>query len=129
MSKLLLLLITTAIMLAKINWIDDIEKARKLSQEKNLPIIAMVSSKTCPSCRYMKKKVLNKENVYNLINKNYIALHLDMKKYKKKLPSSFKGRGLPRFYFSNSNLEVYSQHIGGIRAKKFMKIIEKEKDK
>jgi thioredoxin-related protein len=129
MSKVLAFFIISILALAKVNWTEDVAKAIKLSKDKNLPIITIVTSKTCPSCRYMKRKVLSKENIYNFINTNFIPLKLDMKKYKKKLPTPFKGRGLPRFYFSDSNLEVYSKHIGGIREAKFMKILQKMKDK
>ena len=120
MTKILLCLFLSINIIAKVEWIYDIETAKELSISKNIPIMTMASSKTCPSCRYMKRKVLNKSNVYNFINKNFIPLYMDVKKYKGKIPSSFKGRGLPRFYFSNSDLEVYAQHIGGIREDKFM---------
>ncbi len=128
MMKVFLYLLISISLFAKIEWIYDLDKAKELSESKNIPIMAMMSSKTCPSCRYMKEKVLNQSDVYNFINENFIPLYMDVKKNKKKIPSSFKGRGLPRFYFSNSSLEVYAQHIGGIRASKFMRKIKKIKD-
>lgn len=120
MIKIFIYLFISISIFAKVEWVYDIDEAKELSRSKNKPIMAMASSKTCPSCRYMKRKVLNKSNVYNFINENFIPLHIDVKKYKDKVPASFKGRGLPRFYFSNSSLEVYAKHIGGIRADKFM---------
>ena len=129
MKKTICLFLATMFLFSQVKWIDNINEAKKLSLQKNLAILAMVSSKTCPSCRYMKKQVFTNEKVYKFINKNFIALHLDLEYFRGNIPKSFRGRGLPRFYFSNHSLEVYFKSIGGVRYDSFLKVLQQAKNK
>jgi len=104
-----------------IKW-ENLENAKKISKKTNKPIFLMVTYEYCPECRYVKKVVYKDKDIHNIINNKYIPVVYEFND--PKLPKKFKKWGVPRFYFVNSDFQIYSYHFGGVRIKKMQKILD-----
>lgn len=124
MVKLLLISIISAIsMFASINFEKDYNKALEKSKSENKELLVMISSKTCPECNYMKKHIFTQDEVSNYINKNYVAVDLDIKD--KNIPEQMKFWGIPRFYISNDGDNVIKKKMGGMKKEQFLDFVSK----
>ncbi len=124
MVKLLLISIISAISLfASINFEKDYNKALEKSKSENKELLIMISSKTCPECNYMKKHIFTQDEVSNYINKNYVAVDLDIKD--KNIPEQMKFWGIPRFYISKDGENVLKKKMGGMKKEQFLDFASK----
>jgi len=124
MVKLLLISIISAISLfASINFEKDYNKALEKSKSENKELLVMISSKTCPECNYMKKHIFTQDEVSNYINKNYVAVDLDIKD--KNIPEQMQFWGIPRFYISKDGENVLKKKMGGMKKEQFLDFASK----
>lgn len=107
-----------------INWEKSLEKAKLKSKQNNKPLFIMVTSKACPECRYMKKKVFKDKDIQATINKKYIPFLIQHRD--KNMQDKFKDIPIPRFYFTDKNLDIYAKHIGGMRVSQMQKLLDKK---
>ena len=103
-----------------IKW-QSLEKAQKISKKDNKPIMLMVTYEYCPECRYVKNIVYKDEGIKNIINNKFVPVVYEFND--KKLPKKFKKWGVPRFYFTDSSLDIKGYHLGGLRIKKMNKLL------
>ncbi|WP_421715714.1 thioredoxin family protein [Arcobacter arenosus] len=124
MLRLLLIsFISTLSLFASINFEKDYNKALERLNSENKELLVMVSSKTCPECNYMKKHIFTQDDVANYINKNYVAVDLDIND--KNIPEQMKFWGIPRFYISKDGENVLKKKMGGMKKEQFLDFASK----
>ncbi|TLP39374.1 thioredoxin family protein [Arcobacter arenosus] len=124
MLRLLLIsFISTLSLFASINFEKDYNKALERLNSENKELLVMVSSKTCPECNYMKKHIFTQDEVANYINKNYVAVDLDIND--KNIPEQMKFWGIPRFYISKDGENVLKKKMGGMKKEQFLDFASK----
>lgn len=65
-------------------WLDDFEKAKKLAEEKNVPILAYFSgSDWCGWCKRLDSEVLSKDVFKEFASKNFVLFLADFPSRKK----------------------------------------------
>ncbi|PHR53641.1 MAG: hypothetical protein COA44_15150 [Arcobacter sp.] len=122
MKFLLLLLISMSIYASDISWITSYKEAIQKAQSEDKHILVFMSKEGCKSCQFMNEKVFVDEAVSNYINKNYIALHLDI--HDNDAPKSLQVSVTPVFHFLTSKGEKFKETLyGGKTAPFFIKTI------
>jgi|GEM_PF-1946997 len=97
-----------------------IEKAK---EEKKLILIELVME-SCSYCEKMERFVLSKEDVKNVLEKNYILVKLDI--HKDEIPEFLTSRITPTFYFLNSDgTAILHEVIGAPSKSEFMTLLER----
>jgi thioredoxin-related protein len=120
---LLMSLLTISVFASSINFEKDLASAKQKAVAENKKLMIMYSTPTCPECNYMKKKVLEDEQIVSYVNENFVSLIMDIKEDEKILPYKF--IGIPTFYFVNaSNMELIGKKIGGTREEQFLEIVK-----
>ena len=101
-------------------WTQDLEAAKKLASEKNLPIfLNFTGSDWCGWCIHMDKKVFNTDAWKDYAKENLILVALDFPRKESLVPakyvdrnrelaSKFRVRGFPTYFLVSSDLtETY----------------------
>jgi len=103
-------------------------EALKEAEKSNKLILLYFTAKWCGPCQYMGKYIFTEEEVHNNVNKNYIALTLDVdiEQNKTIYYKYVKGKGIaiPAFFFINSKEEVVKYHHGSLNLNGFKKFID-----
>lgn len=97
----------------EIEWKNSISVAKKASAISKKPIIAFVSSPTCPYCTIMSETTLANESVCELINSKFIPLIvLDGSS---DMPKNSKVRGVPTMLFVDAAEKEIAPRVIGLR--------------
>jgi thioredoxin-related protein len=142
MSIIAVLIICAASVTAGEGWLTDFEKAKKMSAEKNLPILADFSgSDWCGWCVKLDKEVFAKKAFKDYAEKNLILFladfpnrkkqPLEVKKQNEKLSKEYGIRGFPtvllldakgkvigRTGYMRGGPEAYVKHLKELAKKK-----------
>ena len=124
---LLLVLFIASSVFADIKWHgydDAMEIAKK---EKTKIVIIMFEHEGCPACAYMENVVFKDKNIQKIINKNFIAVDVDV--YNDFVPDGMSYIGTPTFYFLTYDKKVLMKIQGAYNIKDFLSILEKVKAK
>lgn len=126
-----LLMIMSSLILAKGDFIfhEDFVSAQAKAKAENKPMIVMIHTAGCPECAYMEEVVFNQPETNAFMKENFITITLDFKTADKDVLKNYRHIGVPHFYFTDSDGKPVSQHIGGTRGDKFLKLLEKAKAK
>ena len=96
----------------------SLEEAKKLSKEKDMPILICFHTEWCWGCQKM-EKVFKDENVKKAMTK-YVLLHVDTD-HDKVTTRKFKVRSIPHHVITDSTEDVKESLIGPRDAKTFEK--------
>ena len=99
----------------EIKWQNSLDAAKKSSAKTKKPIMAFVSSPTCPYCTIMHETTFEDESVCELVNSKFVPLIVldgstDM-------PKNSRVRGVPTIVFVDSNENEIAQKVVGLRNK------------
>ncbi len=97
----------------------DYEKALALAKKENKPIMAVVSTRTCPWCRKMENQTLRDDFINKEIKNYFIPLALD--KDNDGYPKKFKSRVVPTIYFISLDSQKAFYTSFGYKTKKEFK--------
>jgi thioredoxin-related protein len=125
-----MLLITFALWADEIHWQEDYATAVVSAKTTKKPIYVLISAAECPWCAKFEKTTLKDKKVIELLNKNFIAVHL-VRDFDT-IPQKFKQRPVPRHYFVSSKGNMLSEDIGYVEADVFadeLQTILKERTK
>lgn len=117
MKKILLLLLFVSTLFSDIRWADDLDDAIELAQKEHKKVMVMLSRRGCSACEYMKGVVFEDKNFMKSFNKNYIAVHVDVKE--DFVPEGLEYFATPTFYFFNENEKVIERINGASNSKSF----------
>lgn len=112
----LILFLIGSVFAVELNWLHDFEEAKKVAKQKNLPIMIMYTTQSCPECEYMKKKVFQDEQISRKLEVSFVLVLLDI--HKDKLPFEF--IGVPTFFFTKPDGTLIDKKVGGSREKAFL---------
>lgn len=105
----------------------DFDSGLKEAQKEDKMIMLMIHTKGCPECAYMKEVVFTQDATSKFMNDNFINVALDFKT--DKIPSKFIRIGVPTFYITDKDGNIITQQIGATRGNRFLKILERAKEK
>jgi thioredoxin-related protein len=83
----------------------------------------IASTKSCPWCRKLERQTLTRDNINNIIQKNFVPLAVDqdLKNY----PKKYEVKVVPTVYFINPKDESVIKKVLGYKNKKeFSKILD-----
>ena len=125
MKKLLLIaLLALQANAGAIFWNDSYKDALEDAQEENKPMLLFMTQAGCSGCKYMEEVVFEDKAVSDYVEKNYIAVHLDI--YDNDAPKNLQVRVTPVFHFLDKNGKKFKETLmGGKTAPFFIKIIQK----
>ena len=116
--KLLGALLLSALTLsAEVNWASSYEHAQITAQKENKLLMVMLSKENCDACWYMENIVFDNQDILKMIEKKFIALHVDVNK--NKIPANMPYIGTPTFYFINSEGKEVGKLEGAVTIKEF----------
>ncbi len=107
----------------KMNYETIYEKALERAIKENKSIMMIASTKSCPWCRKLERQTLKRENINNIIQKNFVPLAVDqdLKNY----PKKYEVKVVPTVYFINpKNESVIKKVLGYKNKKEFSKILD-----
>ncbi|MCS7204818.1 MAG: thioredoxin family protein [Leptospiraceae bacterium] len=100
--KLYLIFFLTSTLLAKPNWISDLEKAKELAQKEKKPIFVDFYSKTCHYCKVIEKEIYHSKEFQKFLNR-FVFVLIDGDKHPE-IPDRFHVHGYPTVIIFDSNL-------------------------
>ncbi|MEA1983148.1 MAG: thioredoxin fold domain-containing protein [Campylobacterota bacterium] len=122
MKKLLLLLMLTFVSLfGETKW-GDLFDGYDEAKSQNKRVMIMLSMKGCPGCEYMKGVVFEDKAVAASLEKNFIAIELDV--HSDFVPEELEYFATPTFYFLDADENILKRLNGGENAQKFIKTLE-----
>ena len=95
-------------------WLTDVDTAKKLSAEKKLPILVLISGpEWCPPCRALERTVINERSFQSFVKANAVGLFINLprgnttRELKQTLQKfSFFQNQVPAYALVDSNLKV-----------------------
>jgi len=114
-------------MFADIKWHgydDAMEIAKK---QKTKIVMVMLEHEHCSACAYMENVVFEDKDMQKIINKDFIAVDVDV--YNDFVPDGMSYIGTPTFYFLTYNEKVLMKIQGAYNIKDFLHILKKVKAK
>ena len=129
MKKIFLsLLLVSVSLFAEINFIDDYEEGVARAQKENKMIMLVFTGANCHVCNMMKADVFPDKEIAAYVNKNFVAIELDVEMDDKQ---GFDVFGTPTFYFLDSSAKkTIEVKVGGSNVMGFMKklhqVVEKK---
>lgn len=125
MKKLLFItLLLLQVNAGTVFWNDSYKDALEEAQESHKPILVFMSQAGCHACQYMEDVVFEDKAVSDYVEKNYVAVHLDI--YDNDAPKELQVRVTPVFHFLDSTGKKFKPSLmGGKTAPFFIKIIQK----
>jgi thioredoxin-related protein len=105
----------------------DYNQALQKAKSENKLLLLYFTAKWCSPCQYMNKYIFTDEEIHNSVNRDFIALKLDVDKGNNKeiyfKYNSEKGVSIPKFIFINHKEEVIKRHDGSMKLNQFKKFI------
>ncbi len=101
----------------------DYDKALEKAKEVKKPIMLVLGTKTCPWCRKLERQTLKKEDINDIVLKNFIPLILD--RDDGDYPMEFVAKVVPTVIFINEKDEKQFEISYGYKNKKvFQTVLE-----
>lgn len=125
---LLLILLISGMFASSSKFIEEMgyetvyKKALQKAKKENKSLMMIASTKSCPWCRKLERQTLKRDNINEIIQKNFIALAVDqdLENY----PKKYEVKVVPTIYFINPNDESVKKRVLGYKNKKeFAKIL------
>ncbi len=128
MNKILLLvLFLVSSAFADIKWHGYEEGIALAKKDKTKIVMVMFEHEDCPACAYMENVVFEDANMQKVINKDFIAVDIDV--YNDFIPEGMSYIGTPTFYFLTYDEKVLFKTQGAYNMKDFSGILKKTKSK
>jgi len=113
MKKLFgLLFLTISLFADNLIWTHNMAEAVKFSKDTNKPIMMMYTASWCGECDKMKNKVFKDKKVNKYLKDNFVLLTYDVEADMESLPDGFSFRGVPTFFFINSDKKLIKKVEG-----------------
>ena len=109
---------------ADLQWVDY-DDALEMAEKNDKIIMVMLSRRGCPACEYMEDIVFTNKNVLKVLNKDFIAVHVDI--HFGFVPEGLTYIGTPTFHFVDKSEKKLGRLDGGKNAKSFMDKLEEVK--
>ena len=117
MKKIFLLLVLLSSMVfAELKWVDY-DDALELAEKENKIVMVMLSRVGCMGCEYMEDIVFKDKNILKQLDKDFIAVHVDIQE--DFVPDGLTYIGTPTFHFVNKDEKQLDRIDGGVNAKDF----------
>ena len=89
---------------------------------KERPVFIMLSKKGCQGCEYMHDVVYKNAKVSDYINKNFIAVEIDV--YDEDVPDILEYFATPTLYFLDKNEKIIQRINGGQKVDELLKTLQ-----
>lgn len=121
MKSLITLCFIASCALAQINWAPSYDSALSTAKKEHKNVMLMFSKHECPACDYMENVVFQESSIADVINKDFIPLHIDI--HTDKVPSGLEYIGTPTFYFLSPTGAKLKRQDGAENVTNFMEIL------
>ena len=95
----------------------NIFDAYDVAKEEDKPLLVMLSKKECPACQYMNNVVFKDKEISSYINKNFIAVEIDV--YDEAVPEELEYFATPTLYFQDGDEKIL-RRINGVQKQEEM---------
>ncbi len=135
MKKLLLLLSILFLIIAgvgslfaqeSINWVDSYDEGYELAYKTNKDVIVFITAPTwCSWCQWMDENVLNKKEIIDMVNENFIPIKILDKIDGERNPDLDKisFSGYPTLLFTDPNKKVYAS-VNAVEVDRFLELCD-----
>lgn len=121
---LLLVLMSVWLYAADVSWYTSYVKAAEAAKSEGKPMLVFMNKPGCGSCEYMKENVFTDAAVVDFLQKNYIAVSLDI--HGNDAPAELQMNVTPVFHFLQSDgNKAQETLVGGKTAPFFLKLLKK----
>ncbi len=116
--------------IAEIKWEKDLESAKKIAKEKNLPIMIDVYTDWCTWCKELDEKTYKNKEVVKL-SKKFVSLKINPETSEEgaKLAQQYSVQGFPTILFINADGFVLENVSGYVEGTNFLPFMNKAIDK
>ena len=126
MKYIIIVLALISTLSAEFDWPSDYDVALESAKAEKKDIYLLIGSEYCPWCEKFEKRVLEKKEVVDKLEKDFVLLYLsrdidDIPEHLEKTP-------LPRHYFLTENGEIIYTTIGYRGVEAFYEIIDEVKE-
>ena len=126
MKYIIIVLALISTLSAEFDWPSDYDVALESAKAEKKDIYLLIVSEYCPWCEKFEKRVLEKKEVVDKLEKDFVLLYLsrdidDIPEHLEKTP-------LPRHYFLTQNGEIIYTTIGYRGVEAFYEIIDEVKE-
>ena len=125
--------IITSIVLAvtlfgfELGWSDDYDAALVKAKQEHKPVYILITSETCGWCRKFEKTTLQKPEVKQRLQKEFITVHLS--RDLNFVPKVFQTSPVPRHYFVDENGKILYNSLGYRKKDVFNSFMDNAKEK
>lgn len=106
---------------ADIRWVDMFD-AYDIAKSEHKTVMIMLSREGCPGCEYMTDIVFENKEVMEKFNKNFIAVHLDIKR--DFIPDYLSYFATPTLFFLTADQKILKKSVGAQKMKKFIETLD-----
>ena len=119
---ILILLLSSLLFSAELNWLHDYDKALVEAKKENKDVYIFIGADVCRFCDLFKKVTLSKKEVIETLKEDYVLVYLSRDRHK--IPKNFAIRGVPRHYFLTSDGEIIHEDMGSREPAGFYSILD-----
>lgn len=109
----------------EVKWAKSYQSALAQGQKEQKNVMVMLSKEGCPACQYMEDVVFEEKVVQDTINRDFVAVHLDV--VNDNVPTQLRYIGTPTFYFLNPQGKKLDRYDGGANIPTFLGVLGKIK--
>lgn len=106
----LILIISTSIFSASIEWEKDYKSALENAKKENKLLFVFITSKDCKFCKKLKNTTLQNKKIVNKINQDYISVIV--MKDRDNFPKKLNAKATPMLYFLDKNENIIDYSLG-----------------
>ena len=123
MKKIILIMFfVSSSLFAQLNWMNNVYDAYERAEKEKKMVFVIISLKGCSSCAYMYDVVFKNQNVIKALEKDFVAVHLDI--LEDFVPLELEHFVTPTLYFLDSNEKVLHRINGYKNEKDFLDTLE-----
>lgn len=119
------LLLIASCAFAEVKWAPSYNAALVQAQKEKKNVMVMLSKEDCPACEYMTETVFEEKAVSDMIEKEYIPVHIDI--HNDSIPSGLGYIGTPTFHFLDAKGKKVGRYDGAANIPTFMGVLGKYK--
>lgn len=107
---LLILIVSTSIFSASIEWNKDYNSALKNAQKEDKLLFVFITSKDCKFCKKLKDTTLKDKEIVNKVNQDYSSVIV--MKDRDHFPKKLSAKATPMLYFLDKNENIIDYSLG-----------------
>lgn len=112
----------------KVQWFQDLKAAHKAAVQNDKLILIVFGGPGCVYCTKLDKETLQNNEVAGQIQKDFVAVHLDIVK-DKRIAEVLEVEALPTTIILNNKVDLLHRSVGFVKAGEFRKSLSEAVDR